>query len=259
MLGFGSQLLPLITVWPRGSYLTSVCLRFIYRSSSYLTHGLSTSRVLRLKHCFHNCWLLLLQLACETQTLLNWKAYIPCSDLRSSELVNPGFIRNHFSSLSVLDLLSLVYCLAFSACEDSLSAAGSWGRAVWLSWTVSQSSASLHTAAVSPTSPSKCGCGLRTPMLLQGLGGDSVQLWELSRGRTPCSQSGPGWKRLSRKELSVRSNLSLCFHTPIVNCIHAKGGEVRGRRRSRMLNSNLCVPQPKTGYFCWDTFHLVQS
>lgn len=51
---------------------------------------------------------------------------------------------------------------------------------------VSQSSASLHTASVSPTSPSKCGGGLRTPMLLQGLGGDSVQMWELSRGKRPA-------------------------------------------------------------------------
>lgn len=99
-------------------------------------------RVLGLKHHFHNCWLLLLQLACETQTLLKWKAYILFSDLNSSELVSPGFIRNHFSSLSFSGptFSGLLPCLLFMW-RLKLSAAGSWGRAVGLSWAVSQSSA----------------------------------------------------------------------------------------------------------------------
>lgn len=55
--------------------------------------------MLALKHLFNKCWLVLLQLACETpiNTILIGKTYIPFSDRSYSELGILGVIGNHLS------------------------------------------------------------------------------------------------------------------------------------------------------------------
>lgn len=46
----------------------------------------------------------------------------------------------------------------------------------------------------------------------------------------------------SWKELSLRSTLSLCFHTPDVNCFHAKAGRGEGQAKTKDAKQQSVCP-----------------
>lgn len=190
--------------------------------------------MLGLKHPFHKSWLVLLQLSCETPSILTWKTswVFRHEWYHSRTLVTLGLIRSCLF-VAFLDICDLVYCFTQFSYEDSIfQQQDSCSKGLGPHKAVSCSSTHCTGWSFSSTAHRQWAWAQDTDTR-EELGVNGVQMWDLNGGKMPSHWAESGWKGLrvkSWRELDPRLNKS-CVSKLQTNCFHVakeKKAEISG-------------------------------